>query len=227
MWEAVHQLNGRQTKHRDGVTADSLNAHYASILTDPEYIQPNLKHTVNKPDLEYVSEWSMFNALDTLHATATGLDEIRRLPARENTTTSAPYQLHQYYPEFQNVSSLDISFIQSSFSHHLRLTSQTNMRSAPQVQLLPLLSPFLIQSLDCWLATTTWSLLRSISAFNTQPCLQRWLDISDAVFNWSLRKKPKSSPKLQNAPKWDLKNDARYAQNFVIFIANRGRRARI
>jgi len=50
--------------------------HYASISTDPEYIEPYLKHTVNKPDVEYVSEWSMFNALDTLRATATGHDEI-------------------------------------------------------------------------------------------------------------------------------------------------------
>jgi len=78
MWEAVRRLNGRRPKacFVDGVTADSLNAHYASISTDPEYIEPHLKHTVNVPGVEYVSEWSIFNALDTLHATATGLDEI-------------------------------------------------------------------------------------------------------------------------------------------------------
>ena len=78
MWEAVRRLKGRRTKacFVDGVTADSLNVHYASISTDPEYIEPHLKHTVNEPDVEYVSEWSMFNALDTLRATATGLDEI-------------------------------------------------------------------------------------------------------------------------------------------------------
>ena len=78
MWEAVRRLNGRRPKacFVDGVTADSLNAHYASISTDPKYIEPHLKHTVNEPGVEYVSEWSIFNALDTLHATATGLDEI-------------------------------------------------------------------------------------------------------------------------------------------------------
>ena len=41
-------------------------------------------------------------------------------------------------------------------------------------------------------------------------------------------KYPKSSPKLQNTPKCDLENDAsRYARNFVIFVGNRGRQARI
>jgi len=78
VWETVHQLNGRRMKtcFINGVTADSLNTHYASISMDPEYIEPHLKHTVNEPDVEYVSEWSMFNALDTLPTTATGFDEI-------------------------------------------------------------------------------------------------------------------------------------------------------
>jgi len=79
MWETVRRLKVRRPKacFVDGVTADSLNAHYASISTDPEYIEPHLKHTVNELGVEYVSEWSTFNALDTLHATATGLDEIQ------------------------------------------------------------------------------------------------------------------------------------------------------
>jgi len=99
MWAAVRQLSGRRPKtcQADGVTADSLNEHYANILTDPHYTQPHLKHTVSAPSVQYVSEWSVFKALDTLHATATGLDEIPawflRLgaPGSNNSLAAAVY----------------------------------------------------------------------------------------------------------------------------------------
>jgi len=73
LWDAIYR---HKTCFVDGIMADSLNAHFASISTDPdpESLEPHLKHTVNVPSVEYVSESSMFNALDILHATAAGLD---------------------------------------------------------------------------------------------------------------------------------------------------------
>ena len=42
MWAAVRELSGRRAKasHMEGATADSLNEHYASISTDPDYTEP-------------------------------------------------------------------------------------------------------------------------------------------------------------------------------------------
>jgi len=42
-----------------------------------------------------------------------------------------------------------------------------------------------------------------------------------------LAKYPKSSPKPQNSPKWDLENDAWYVRNFIVLIWNWGRQTRI
>jgi len=42
-----------------------------------------------------------------------------------------------------------------------------------------------------------------------------------------LAKYPKSSPKPENTPKRDLEDDAIYARNFVAFIGDWGRQARI
>jgi len=45
LWSVVRQLTGakRDTAHDDGITADSLNTHYASVSTDPQYTQPSHK----------------------------------------------------------------------------------------------------------------------------------------------------------------------------------------
>jgi len=58
------------------VTPQGHREHYASISTDPDYTEPQPKHTVNLLSGQYVIEWAVFKALDTLHATATGLDEV-------------------------------------------------------------------------------------------------------------------------------------------------------
>ena len=80
MWQAVCKLTGRtqQTTEVTGITADSLNQHYASISDDPEYHPPSSKLTTMPKHSDCISEWQVFKALDKLKPTATGLD---RLPA--------------------------------------------------------------------------------------------------------------------------------------------------
>ena len=78
MWAAVRELTGRtqQNKTVDGVTATSLNQHYAAISTDASYTPPSLKQTTSLPHSELLSEWEVFRLLDALRPTATGLDQI-------------------------------------------------------------------------------------------------------------------------------------------------------
>jgi len=52
-----------------------LDHHYAAISTT-SYQQPWRKETVTGNVTEVVSEWRMFNILDNLRATATGLDQL-------------------------------------------------------------------------------------------------------------------------------------------------------
>ena len=60
----------------DGVSADLLNSHFASISTDIGYTSPPCKisASANQRDTEYISEYSVFQYLDKLNHTATGLD---------------------------------------------------------------------------------------------------------------------------------------------------------
>ena len=57
------------------LTADTLNKHYAAISTDANYILTRRKHTVADTG-EYVTEENVFNMLDRLKPTATGLDGL-------------------------------------------------------------------------------------------------------------------------------------------------------
>ena len=78
MWAAYRQLTGRkqQVNVVDGITAESLNQHYAAISTDTSYQPPPCKHTAAPNVIEVVSKWRMFNILDNHCATATGLDQL-------------------------------------------------------------------------------------------------------------------------------------------------------
>ena len=79
MWAAVRQLTGRQQEAAavDGVTAESLNSHYAAISTDPSYTPPLRKPaSLSSTDSQYISEWRVFQLLDHLKPTATGLDGL-------------------------------------------------------------------------------------------------------------------------------------------------------
>ena len=60
----------------EGITAESLNDHYSQISIDRDYTPPTLKQTVLYPNNDFISEWRVFNILDTLRSTATGLDGI-------------------------------------------------------------------------------------------------------------------------------------------------------
>jgi len=82
MRAAVSQLTGRchNTNVVNGITADTLNHHYASISSDSDYQPPQYTHTHtaagNGIDLEPVSEWQVFKLLDTLSRTAGGLNKL-------------------------------------------------------------------------------------------------------------------------------------------------------
>ena len=76
MWAAVREVTGRKqnTTTAKGVTADTLNQHYAQISSDIDYQQPEYRLTAACEDMDAVSEWRVFKLLDALPATATGLD---------------------------------------------------------------------------------------------------------------------------------------------------------
>ena len=80
LWKAVRQLTGRQREPAtdSSITADSLNCHYASMSTDASYEQPPLKATAAECPgwTHHVSDYEIFNKLDTLRPTATGLDNL-------------------------------------------------------------------------------------------------------------------------------------------------------
>jgi len=80
MWSKVRQLTGRskdQAISQSTLSAELLNDHYAAISTDAHYTAPCVKSTCNNIDASsHVSEWRIFNILDTLRPTSTGLDNI-------------------------------------------------------------------------------------------------------------------------------------------------------
>jgi hypothetical protein len=78
IWKAVRRLTGRKQQSGiiEKITADILKDHYANTSTDHTYRAPPRIATVNSRDTNYFNERSMFNILDKLRPTATGLDEL-------------------------------------------------------------------------------------------------------------------------------------------------------
>ena len=79
VWAAVRQMTGRDRHEAviDGVDAHSLNVHYASISTDHQYTSPPHKlSATHSADFQPLSEWRVFQVLDTLRPTSTGLDQL-------------------------------------------------------------------------------------------------------------------------------------------------------
>ena len=77
MWTKFRQLSNRGSHNVvfSTVTADTLNEHYAKISTDNNYVAPQRKLTVSHPmELNVITEETVFNYLDHLCITATGLD---------------------------------------------------------------------------------------------------------------------------------------------------------
>ena len=81
MWAKVRQLTGKSKSSTDPggcpeIKAEVLNNHHASISSDAAYRQPHIKQTVNCHNSNPVSEFQMFNVLDRLRPTSTGLDNL-------------------------------------------------------------------------------------------------------------------------------------------------------
>ena len=82
MWSKVRQLTGRDkssnaSSYNSVLTADQLNDHYAAVSNDANYEAPKVKSTVNHNTLMApVTNLRLFNILDKLQPTATGLDGI-------------------------------------------------------------------------------------------------------------------------------------------------------
>ena len=78
LWEKVRQCSGKVKSAPvvgPGITAETLNNHYADISTDPEYVAPVPKSTAAFP-FRYFSEIEIFHLLDTLKPTSAGADSI-------------------------------------------------------------------------------------------------------------------------------------------------------
>jgi hypothetical protein len=78
VWAKVRQLTKGQPSTSvvpAGVTADSLNQHYASISADTSYESPKRKASCLRPGA-HILEIEVFKILDNLKPTATGLDLI-------------------------------------------------------------------------------------------------------------------------------------------------------
>ena len=60
----------------EGITAHSLNNHYATISTDSEYKASERKPNRTTEPGNYITEREIFNLLDKLRPTATGLDQL-------------------------------------------------------------------------------------------------------------------------------------------------------
>jgi hypothetical protein len=80
MWATatVRQLTGRQQRAGpiDGITAESLNNHYAAISTDLNYSSPIRKTAATPRNAQYITEFQVFKILDKLRPTAMGLDML-------------------------------------------------------------------------------------------------------------------------------------------------------
>ena len=78
LWTAVRHLTLRKERLEvaDGITAESLNQHYARVSTDPCYQLPKRKlTTASRAGTEkLIIEIRMFAILDKLHNTATGMN---------------------------------------------------------------------------------------------------------------------------------------------------------
>ena len=76
------QLTGLQqtTAGVEGITAETLKEHYATISTDPLYVAPTRKQLVTHTDTppEYVSEWEVFRMLASANQQSLDLTDFQR-----------------------------------------------------------------------------------------------------------------------------------------------------
>ena len=80
VWIKLCQLTGRSKDQANynchsGLSADKLNDHYATIIAN--YAAPGIKCSCSSSDaFDPISEWRIFNILDALRHTSTGLENI-------------------------------------------------------------------------------------------------------------------------------------------------------
>ena len=77
LWSAVRRLTKDkiQTSNPSGFSASDLNKHYCFISTDRAYIEPNVKYSCQE-NIQTFKEMEIFNCLDNLKFTASGLDGL-------------------------------------------------------------------------------------------------------------------------------------------------------
>ena len=78
LWDGVNKVVKKKPGNPpipEGVTAETLNQHYASISTDEAYVKPTRRVSVYQQE-SYISDLEMFHILDHLKHTATGLDGV-------------------------------------------------------------------------------------------------------------------------------------------------------
>ena len=79
LWEAVRKVTKKcknfPSEHNAKITAVELNNHYSSISTDHSYCSPYIKQSAPM-NQTLISEYQVFNILDSLHHTAEGLDGL-------------------------------------------------------------------------------------------------------------------------------------------------------
>ena len=96
-WEKVREVtrgHRRNAESPNGVTAQTLNTHYATISTDHQYCDTRRKQTAST-DEEYMNEIGVFNILDTLKPTATGQTRYLR-----GSYVSGPRCLLRHSPSY-------------------------------------------------------------------------------------------------------------------------------
>jgi len=125
MWAAIRQLMNRQqtTAVIDGVTAESLCDHYATIFTDLSCTPPLHKLPAYHIESEYILDWQVFKIDDKLHPTASGL------------VGPAAWFLRLGAPDFCKPLKSDSSNLQSFSSHH-NCSKQATIQPIPKAYLL-------------------------------------------------------------------------------------------
>ena len=77
LWTAVNKIKNRTKNEQTvvGINAEILNKYYADISHDNNHVKPPYKHTTSSQMAPF-SEYEIFNILDKLKPTASGLDQL-------------------------------------------------------------------------------------------------------------------------------------------------------
>ena len=96
IWKTVKQLTGRRRGTAvKGITAESLNSHYADISTDSSYTSPMRKQLASSMQSDYISDWNVFKILDNVRPTAAGLDGLPAWFLRLGAPVFCTYSAHK------------------------------------------------------------------------------------------------------------------------------------